>query len=451
MKHRALVRLLVVAIATSVAAACTAPGSSPAASDAGSASSTASSSASASSGPWAAPSPAMTESAAPVASPAATPTPTTESSAPPVAAKPLVVDWTRRSLEGLDGIVRIVATASQGATTVLLGRGPFEEGGQPRSSIWRSTDGRHWERVLLAPAGQHLGAIAAGGPGFVAVGGDDHQAVVLTSADGTRWHAAVDDALDRGSMRMVVATQSGIVAFGGRVDTDSRVIWTSPDGIEWLAATNASGLRVARGVEVVAAMDGRALAFVGPGDYLAGRVEVWATTGRAKWEQVATLPGGDQITVLHAAGGPRGWVALGTRGSTPVAWYSEDGRTWERAATGPDVTSSILGVDAGFIATGSVGSLMDETCGDQRAYHGHTWTSADGRTWQHMAASKDFEWASVSALLVVGRNLVGIGGSYPGVHASDSFVPTRWTAPLPSTGLVADSSDRPSTPQTCGG
>ena len=161
------------------------------------------------------------------------------------------------------------------------------------------------------------------------------------------------------------------------------------------------------------------------------------------------------MTVHQAAAGPLGWVALGAthpRRHTS-AWHSEDGRRWEKAATSPDVSQSLIGVEAGFIAAGSVGSLNDETCGDQRDFHGHTWTSADGRTWQRMAASTDFEWAAVSELMVVGRNLVAIGGRYPGSteHFSDSFVPTRWTAPLPSTGLVAETSDKPSKPQGCGG
>jgi hypothetical protein len=295
----------------------------------------------------------------------------------------LIVDWTRRSVAGLDGLYETRATASVGATTVLLGRGPHDSDGQQRSMIWRSTDGRHWERVLRAPAGQRLSAITAGGPGFVVVGTDGQKGAVWTSRDGLRWREVVDDAIDRGSMQSVVATDSGLVGFGHRWDTDSRMIWTSPDGIEWLAATNPSGLEVARGVEAVATWDGRALAFVGAGDYTMSSVEVWATTGRAEWERVATLPGGDRLSVWPAAGGPRGWVALGVResGSGQVAWYSADGLTWELASTGPDVSTALIGVDAGFVATGSVGSLGDETCGDQRDFHGHTWTSADGRMW----------------------------------------------------------------------
>jgi hypothetical protein len=449
MNHRAMVRLLVVAVATSVVAACSDHASNLGTSVAEPASSVAPARASAF------PSPAATPSAAPSASPIETPTPTrtVEASAAPVAAKPLIVDWTRRSVAGLDGLSDTRATASVGTTTVLLGRGPYDTDVQQRSMIWRSTDGRHWERTLRTSTDQRINAITAGGPGFVAVGANGTQAAVWTSKDGATWRPVVDSAFDRGWMQSIVATKSGLVVFGGRSDTDSRVIWTSPDGIEWLAATNESGLRVARGVEAVAAWEGQALAFVGPGDTL-GRVEVWATTGRAEWEQVATLPGDDRFTVYRAAGGPLGWVAFGaTDSATPyVAWYSEDGRHWEKAKTGPDVYTSIIGVDAGFIATGAVGSLGGETCGDQRDYHGHTWTSADGRTWQRMAVSKDFEWASVSELMVVGRNLVGIGGSYPGSgHFYDAFVPTRWTAPLPRISIADDASDRPSKPQTCGG
>ena len=174
-------------------------------------------------------------------------------------------------MAGLDGLTEIRATASAGGTTVLLGRGPYDTDSQQRSMIWRSTDGRHWERTLRTSTDERLNAITAGGPGFVAVGSNGTQAAVWTSKDGATWRPVVDSAFDRGWMQTIVATRSGLVVFGGRADTDSRVIWTSPDGIEWLAATNESGLRVARGVEAVAAWNGQALAFVGPGDDATGR------------------------------------------------------------------------------------------------------------------------------------------------------------------------------------
>ena len=350
-------------------------------------------------------------------------------------------------MDGLSGLGEIFGSASDGGTTVLIGQLVDRGDEAIRSRIWRTTDGRHWDRVLEPPAGQRFFSVTAGGPGFVAVGTDDSKAIVWTSADGAQWREMLDDSFDRGIMRTIVATNSGLVAFGFRWDTDSQVIWTSQDGTKWLAATNESGLRVARGLQAVAALDGRAIALVGPGEEGLGPIEVWETTGRAEWKQTASLPDADHAAIWRAAAGPRGWVAISPRDS---AWFSADGVTWERAATGPDVSSVVIGVDAGFVATGSVGSLGDETCGDQRDYHGQTWTSTDGRTWEHMRPTSDFEWASIGALLEVGPDLVGIGGSYPGEHSSTSFVPTRWTAPLPRSGRTG-ASDRPSKPQpSCG-
>ncbi len=351
--------------------------------------------------------------------------------------------------------MEIRGSASDGATNVLVGNVGRTAEGHEMSVIWASSDGRHWERVLDAPNGQRLVAVTAGGSGFVAVGTDNARAVVWISEDGTRWRRISDGAFERGSMRTVVATRSGFVAFGHRWDTDfSQVIWTSVDGVDWLAATNETGLRVARGLQAVAALDGRAIAFVGgEGEEEAyGPLEVWETTGRAEWERTGTLRDANQDRVGELAAGPRGWVALGSSTSHdgPVAWYSADGETWELAPTGPDVSTAIIGVDAGFVATGAVGSLRDETCGDQRDYHGHTWTSADGRSWQRMPPTADFEWASIAAMLDVGPNLVGIGVSYPGEHLSTSAKPARWTARMPRA-PAETTSDVPPPRQSCGG
>jgi hypothetical protein len=392
-----------------------------------------------------------TPTAAP--SPSETPAPTAVTSAAPAAAAPFVVDWTRRAVAGLTGLAEIRASVTDNGVMLLVGTFASDENGPGPSTIWRSTNGRDWDPVLEPPVDQRLVAITAGGPGFVAVGTDDRKAVVWTSSDGQRWRPTLDSSFDRGSMQTVVATRSGVVAFGHRWDTDSRVIWTSPDGIQWLAATNETGLRVARGLEAVASMDGRAIAFVGSEPDTSGSVEVWETTGRAEWRRIATVQGAGEAVVYAATAGPRGWVALGS--SDPdrpdAAWFSADGTTWEPATIGPDVRSAVIGIDAGFVATGSSGSLQDETCGDPGHHHGQTWTSSDGRAWQRMQPSADFEWASINTLQVVDSKLEGIGGRYPGEHTSTSFVPTRWTAPLPTVSRPDGPPEQASERHGCGG
>ena len=84
------------------------------------------------------------------------------------------------------------------------------------------------------------------------------------------------------------------------------------------------------------------------------------------------------------------------------------------------------------MATGAVGSLRDETCGDQRDYHGQTWTSGDGRTWQHMPPQYRLRVGVDRRHARRRTELVGIGAELPREHNSTSAEPARWTARLPS-------------------
>ena len=67
-----------------------------------------------------------------------------------------------------------------------------------------------------------------------------------------------------------------------------------------------------------------------------------------------------------------------------------------RGVSGPDVAADVIADESGFVAVGWVGSLPGETCGDQRPFAGHTWTSADGRTWEQMPGGKEFSAAMVT-------------------------------------------------------
>ena len=237
----------------------------------------------------------------------------------------------------------------------------------------------------------------------------------------------------------LVPTASGVVGFGWS-NGDTGALWTSPDGIEWLAATNETGLTVARGLQAVGAYDGRAVAFVEDGTK---GLAIWETTGRAEWTRVGTLK--DATTMQRVAGGPRGWVAL----DSTRAWTSLDGRVWSEGRPGPDVSTDVIADDAGFVAVGYIGSWPGETCGDQRPFAGETWASSDGRIWERMPVSKEFTTATVLRLIVVDRTLIGYGHRFPG--DSDSTPVASWTAALPDLTGPADTSDLGSVPESCGG
>jgi hypothetical protein len=93
--------------------------------------------------------------------------------------------------------------------------------------------------------------------------------------------------------------------------------------------------------------------------------------------------------------------------------------------------------------------LPGETCGDQRPFAGHTWTSADGRVWERMPVTKEFSGAMVTHLMVVDRTLVGYGQRL-GDNGSETMPVARWTDALPELTKPADASDKPSAPEGCG-
>ena len=386
---------------------------------------------------------ATTKTTATAAASASGSSPTHPSGVPSqaVAAVPFDVTWKHTGIEGIGPVQSIVAVAMVGDTRVLVASLPYLDDGSPNAAAWWSTDGISWTKAQDFPASDSVFALTAGGPGLVAGGFSGDDAGVWTSTDGRAWHQVSDPSLKHGVIRQLLATDAGIVAFGFNTDSDVQTIWTSSDGTSWLAATNATGVTVAKGLEAAGSYGGRAIAFVSEGDKVAP--SIWETRGRAEWVRTGTLP--DVASIERVAGGGRGWVAL----SQNRAWTSTDGITWGKGVAGPDVDAGVIVDDAGFVATGYVGSLPGETCGDQRPFAGHTWTSADGRTWQRMPVTTEFEGAFVTALLVVDRNLIGYGQVIAG-DGGDGLPAAAWSDRLPPLTAPGDASDVASLPKGCG-
>ena len=320
--------------------------------------------------------------------------------ASPAAAVPLTVEWNAGDLKGIGTVDVIRGVVKAGDTYVLLASLPYEDGA-PDSAVWWSSDGTSWTLAKTFPVADRIFALTAGGPGFVVAGINDDDAAVWTSTDGRAWQSVSDPSLDKATISQLITTDSGLIGFGWRSDNEAPGIWTSADGAEWLAATNETGMTVAKGLEAVGSDGGRAIAFVSEGDKKPPAI--WETTGRAEWTRTGALQ--DVAAIDRVAGGTRGWVALGDN----RAWTSADGQTWGKGVPGPDVDQDVIVDDAGYVAVGYVGSLPGETCGDQRPFAGHTWTSADGKTWERMPVTKAFESAMVTNLLVVDRTLLGYG------------------------------------------
>ena len=149
------------------------------------------------------------------------------------------------------GAPRMLRIAVNGGTIVVAGEapGPIEDDvSSPVAAFWRSSDGLTWQRVPdrpefaigVTPFADRwvtgLFDLAAGGPGFVAVGATRSDgATIWTSTDGLDW---------RRTATLGEATVSGIYRGGpGMVATgftggpnSSDLAWTSSDGIAWSPA-----------------------------------------------------------------------------------------------------------------------------------------------------------------------------------------------------------------------
>jgi hypothetical protein len=166
--------------------------------------------------------------------------------------------WSRVTDDGaiFDGSQRQSMSGVAFGPGGLVAVGFDESGGDLDAAVWTSQDGLAWTKVPADPevfggAGdQRMKAVAAAGPGYVAVGDslvDGHyDGMLWTSPDGITW-TRVDDRTFAGdadeTIAAVTAGGPGVVAAGSVYDeaTDSQrpLVWTSEDGSTWTLADDA--------------------------------------------------------------------------------------------------------------------------------------------------------------------------------------------------------------------
>ena len=203
--------------------------------------------------------------------------------------------------------VSMDGVAARPAGLVAVGR-RSREGGEDGLAVWRSSTGVTWERLpdaeaVFAASGQaFVNALVAVPAGFVAVGGvrkgDDVDAAVWFSPDGTAWRAAASAADFTGpgaqSVNDVVALDGGLLAVGSTSDgrRSTPAAWLSPDGQVWAPggatfqqlgqASDTSGTEVTTVRRVT-----RGLVATGGGDAVN---RLWGSGEGTTWQEIP-LPG----------------------------------------------------------------------------------------------------------------------------------------------------------------
>ena len=282
---------------------------------------------------------------------------------------------------------------------------------------------------------QVVSSLAVGGPGLVAVGGDevegDLDAAVWTSPDGLAWsRVAHDEGVFGGPstqfMRAVAPAGPGLVAVGGDIPGDDVdvAVWVSPDGLAWS--------RVAQDQEGLGGPDDQlatAMAPAGPGLVAAGwegpgedsDAAVWTSPDGLAWSRVPhdeALFGGPGIQEIDGLAVIDGLVVAvgsdesGADGSAAV-WTSPDGLSWSRVphdeatfgGPGNQVMLAVAAGGPGLVAVGLEGA-------SDRAVAA-VWTSPDGLAWSRVPHDESVFGAAerqiMEGVVAAGGGLVAFG------------------------------------------
>jgi hypothetical protein len=247
---------------------------------------------------------------------------------------------------------------SGGPGLVAVGMEAWSVGMEANAAVWTSVDGLVWKRVphdeavFGGPDNQVMQAVAAGGPGLVAVGydesGGDRDAAVWTSVDGLIWtRIPHDEAIFGGSgaqwLAGVAAGGPGMVAVGYDASAQGGAVWTSLDGLTWTRVPHDPSVFGGLVLESVAAV-GSGLVAVGS-DSSGGEPDAAVITSPdgLVWQQVAPDesvfggPGWQEMHGVTAVGSAI--VAVGHDRSggdwDAAVWVSADALTWIRSRSYP--------------------------------------------------------------------------------------------------------------------
>ena len=323
------------------------------------------------------------------------------------------------------------------------------------SSPWSRVP--HDESVFGGAGHQQMWSVSRGELGLVAVGwdgsGGDFDAAVWTSPDGVVWTRVPHDEEVFGGaqdqvMRIVIEGGPGLVAVagdesGGNFDA---AVWTSPDGIVWTRVPHDEEVFGGAGFQEILSVTigGPGLVAVGLDESGGDRdAAVWTSPNGVVWTRVphdeVLLGGtGHQNMFSVAVAGP-GLVAVGVDGSggdrDAAVWTSSDGVTWNRVqddgtvlgGAGDQEMMSVTVGGPGLVAVGSDGSGND--------FDAAVWTSSDGVVWTRVSHDEAvFGGPGIQAMVTVtegGPGLVAVGVDGPGGEdaaiwtSSDGFAWTR--------------------------
>jgi hypothetical protein len=182
------------------------------------------------------------------------------------------------------------ALASFGGAIWLVG-GFVQDGPRriPMNDVWRSVDGRRWERVLAsAPWAARVNAhLVAFRDTLWLVGGEPNDGSIWLTTDGRNWSARRTTSLPTSNPQGVLAYRDSLWILGhGEWQTATNDVWKSSDGAAWMRVTRSAAWEPRTGAGF-AVLGDRLWVIAG-----AGHTDAWFSTDGRDWRRIAApLPG----------------------------------------------------------------------------------------------------------------------------------------------------------------
>lgn len=274
----------------------------------------------------------------------------------------------------------------------LIGGYDGYAGYHPRSDIWSSSDGMHWEREVQQapfPGSELHNFVEFNDKLFLIVGyGYPSKTEIWSSSNGTSWELITDDLPFSGRLVLQVASHSGKLWIVGGIETTESTsvedftmkndVWASEDGVVWDQITNDGSFSYSSMQKLISFNSRLWLLGAPRNDFT--RSEIWSSENGAVWEQISNeAPFGPRHHHQLIVYADKLWVVGGdidpSFGETDV-WFSDDGLTWTKSA----VDSGMLPRSEHQVVT-HLGQL--QLLGGQ--FYGvptnEVWASSDGVNW----------------------------------------------------------------------
>jgi hypothetical protein len=287
-------------------------------------------------------------------------------------------------------------------------------------------------------------AVAAVGPGFVAVGqistvdqGDVWgRGQIWTSVDGESWKAVTGTLFEQGHFALgVLASDSGGVVWGTNNRQGGTVILTSSNGTAWDLITTrqppleghrifTDGIALASGGYLLYGVPQRCYAVTGD-CFPVDAPRLLVSADGVSWELIATPVTFTAITQTDTGD----LLAVGGSISEPTTWISEDdGRTWQ--AHGPDRTiGEGRSAQVWILESTPYGLIAAGLDADQQP---KLWLSEDGKTFiptlELPAGSEPNQYAVVEAIAVGEGWVIAVGHLGTDYAAGSSIRPLMWAS-----------------------